>query len=53
MEQLYMEDPEEKLLAAFFAAADFIRDEKMEEEAYVDYEKGKNLNPWVINKRLK
>jgi len=47
------EDPEEEMLAAFFAAYDYARDLKLEEEKCVNFEKGKAITPWLLNKRLK
>jgi len=49
----YQHKPEEELLAAFFATFDYARELRMEEAKLVDFEKGKNINPWVLNKRLK
>lgn len=49
----YHNEPDEEMLAAFFATFDYARELKMEEDKLVDFEKGKNINPWVLNKRLK
>ena len=49
----YQEDPEEEMLAAFFATYDYARDLKSHEMSHVNYEKGKAITPWVLNKRLK
>ena len=46
-------EPEEEMLAAFFATFDFARELWNEESKMVDFEKGKNINPWVLNKRMK
>jgi acetyl-CoA carboxylase, biotin carboxylase subunit len=46
-------EPEEEMLAAFFATFDFARELKMEEDKMVDFEKGKNITPWVLKKRMK
>ena len=43
----------EEMVAALFAALDFYKDEKLENESYIDYKKGKNLSPWLFNNRLK
>jgi len=48
----YKEENEE-MVAALFAAMDFYKDEKLENESYIDYKKGKNLSPWLFNNRLK
>jgi acetyl-CoA carboxylase biotin carboxylase subunit len=53
MESLFYQEPHEEMLAAFFAAYDFASEIKSDDETIVDYNKGKNLNPWVLNKRLK
>lgn len=49
----YREDPEEEMLAAFFATYDYARELKNEEEKLVNFEKGKSMTPWLLNKRLK
>lgn len=49
----YQEDPEEEMLAAFFAVFDYARELKNEEEKLVNFEKGKSMTPWLLNKRLK
>ncbi len=53
MDQLYYQEPEEEKLAAFLATVEHIIDVNQDEEVLVDYEKGKNLTPWLLNKRLK
>jgi acetyl-CoA carboxylase biotin carboxylase subunit len=53
MDPIYYQEPFEELLAAFFVTQHFADEVKSEKETYVDYNKGKNLNPWVLNKRLK
>jgi acetyl/propionyl-CoA carboxylase alpha subunit len=52
MKMHYHEDPDEEMLAAFFAAYDYVRDLKSDEETQINFEKGK-LNPWVMTKRIK
>ncbi|MCB8994344.1 MAG: ATP-grasp domain-containing protein [Bacteroidales bacterium] len=49
----YFEDKDAEMLAAYFATYDFARTLKEEEGKTVDFEKGKNMNPWILNKRLK
>lgn len=44
---------EEEVLAAWFATLTYIREQEKDAEKQVDYEQGKNINPWVLNKRLK
>lgn len=53
MKGIFNEDPDEKLMAAFFATMDYIKDEQMDEAAYVDFDKGRNLPPWLFKRRLK
>jgi acetyl-CoA carboxylase biotin carboxylase subunit len=49
----YFQDKDAELLAAFFATYDFARGLKVEEDKTLDFEKGKNINPWILNKRMK
>ena len=49
----YQEDPEEEMLAAFFATYDYARTLKSEVDKNVNFEKGKSMTPWLLNKRLK
>ncbi len=51
--QLFHQEKDEEMLAAFFATLDFAIEVKDESETSIDYDKGKNLDPWVLNKRLK
>ena len=53
MKMHYQEDPEEEMLAAFFATYDYVRDLKNEEQIEVNFDKGKSIAPWVMTKRLK
>ncbi len=53
MESLFYQEPYEEMLAALFATYDFAFELKTDDETVVDYNKGKNLTPWVLNKRLK
>lgn len=53
LDQLFYQEPDEEMLAAFFAAHDYMMDLRKDKEANIDYEKGKNLDPWILNKRLK
>ena len=53
MKMHYQEDPEEEMLAAFFATYDYVRNLKNEEEIEVNFDKGKSIAPWVMTKRLK
>ncbi|MBI4649356.1 MAG: ATP-grasp domain-containing protein [Bacteroidia bacterium] len=49
----YYEDPDEKMLAAYFATKDFISNEKLEEETFIDFNRGKVLSPWLMSTRLR
>ncbi|MBN2699360.1 MAG: ATP-grasp domain-containing protein [Bacteroidales bacterium] len=49
----YQAEPDEMLLAAFFAVYDFARDIKEQEETTIDPGKSKNITPWLLNKRLR
>jgi acetyl-CoA carboxylase biotin carboxylase subunit len=53
MEQLFYQEPDEEILAAFLATYDYALELQYDDEAVVDYSTGKNLTPWVLNKRLK
>ncbi len=53
LDQLFFQEPDEELLAAFFAAHDYMMELRKDNEANIDYDRGKNLDPWVLNKRLK
>jgi acetyl-CoA carboxylase biotin carboxylase subunit len=49
----YFQDQDAEMLAAYFATYDFARSLKEEEGKTVDFEKGKNMTPWMLNKRMK
>ena len=49
----YQSDPEEEMLAAFFAVYDYARDLEEAEGKKLNVEKGKNITPWLLNKRLR
>ena len=53
LDQLFFQEPDEEFLAAFFAAHDYMMELRKDNEANIDYDRGKNLDPWVLNKRLK
>ncbi len=53
MKMHYQEDPEEEMLAAFFATFDYVRELRSDELKQVNFEKGKTMAPWVMTKRLK
>ncbi|MEN8230716.1 MAG: acetyl-CoA carboxylase biotin carboxylase subunit [Bacteroidota bacterium] len=49
----YQQEPDEELLAAFFAAYNYAREVHEIEDKPLYVEKGKEIAPWVINKRLR
>ncbi|MBU8893285.1 MAG: ATP-grasp domain-containing protein [Bacteroidales bacterium] len=53
MKQLFHQEQDEEMIAAFWAALNYNVQLDIEDETYVDYEKGKNMTPWLMNKRLK
>lgn len=53
MKSLYYQGEEDEMLAAFLATFDFAAALETERSTVVDYEKGKNISPWVLNKRMK
>jgi len=53
MEKLYYQEPDEEMLAAYIATLDYATEVQEQAGSHVDYAKGKNLDPWVLNKRLK
>ena len=53
MEQLYFNEEEDEMLAAYVAAFDFAAEIETDRTTKPDFERGKNISPWVLNKRLK
>ena len=53
MKKLYYQEEDEEMIAAFWAALNYNEELETEDQTYVDYEKGKNMTPWLMNKRLK
>jgi acetyl-CoA carboxylase biotin carboxylase subunit len=53
MEKLYYNEEEDEMLAAYVAAFDFAAELETTRSAKPDFERGKNISPWVLNKRLK
>jgi len=53
LDTLYHQEPEDEMLAAYVAAFDFAADLETDRITIVDFERGKNISPWVLNKRLK
>ncbi|MFO7723730.1 MAG: acetyl-CoA carboxylase biotin carboxylase subunit [Bacteroidales bacterium] len=53
METLWHQEPSEKLFAAFLATIDYQQEVMSDQMMVVDYNKGRQLSPWIINKRMK
>ncbi len=53
MKKLYYQGPDDEMLAAYVAAFDFAADLATDRSTYVNFEQGKNISPWVLNKRLR
>ncbi len=53
LDSLIHQEPEEEFLAAYFVVTKHLNELKTDTETVVDYESGKNLTPWLLNKRLK
>jgi len=49
----YHHEPDEELLAAFFAAYDYAREVHEHEDKPLYHDRGKEIAPWVLNKRLR
>jgi len=49
----YHQEPEEEMLAAFFAVYDYARELQELEDSKLNLEKSKNITPWLLNKRLR
>ena len=49
----YHHEPDEEMLAAFFAAYDYAREVQEHEDKPLYVEKGKEITPWLLNKRLR
>ena len=53
MDKLYFNEDADEMLAAYVAAFDFAAELETNRSAKPDFERGKNISPWVLNKRLK
>jgi acetyl/propionyl-CoA carboxylase alpha subunit len=49
----YHAEPEEEILAAFFATYDYAREVHQFEEKPLRLEKSQKISPWVLKKRLR
>lgn len=53
METTYYNEEDDEMLAAYVATFDFAAELETNRMAVPDFERGKNISPWVLNKRLK
>ncbi|MBN1116758.1 MAG: ATP-grasp domain-containing protein [Bacteroidales bacterium] len=53
MKEMFYKGENDELLAAFFATFNHAASLETDRSTFVDFEKGKNISPWVLNKRLK
>ncbi len=53
LQDFHEKKEEEELLAAWFATRLFVDEKIADGDRNVDFEQGKNINPWVLNKRIK
>ncbi|MGD2034183.1 MAG: biotin carboxylase N-terminal domain-containing protein [Bacteroidales bacterium] len=53
MKQLYYQDKDDEMLAAYLATFDFAAALETDRTTHIDFEQGKNISPWVLNKRLR
>jgi acetyl-CoA carboxylase biotin carboxylase subunit len=53
MDKLYYNEDIDEVLAAYVAAFDFAAELETNRTEKPDFERGKNISPWVLNKRLK
>jgi len=53
MTKLFYNDEEDEMLAAYVAAFDFAAELETNRTTRPDFERGKNISPWVLNRRLK
>lgn len=49
----YYTEADEELMAAFYAVFSHVQEISEQTSIQPDYEKGKNLTPWVLNRRIK
>jgi acetyl-CoA carboxylase biotin carboxylase subunit len=52
MDMLFYHEPDDEMLAAYVAAFDFAAELETDRTTYVNFEQGKNISPWVLNKRV-
>ncbi len=51
MDKLFYTEPDYEMLAAYVAAFDFAAELETDRTTYLNFEQGKNISPWVLNKR--
>jgi acetyl/propionyl-CoA carboxylase alpha subunit len=52
LEKYYLNSEYEEMLAAWLATKLFVEENLQENSINVDFEKGKALSPWLMNKRI-
>ena len=53
MDTVFFQGEHDELLAAYLATFDFVAGLETDRSTHVDFEHGKNISPWVMNKRLR
>lgn len=53
MDKLYYQEADDEMLAAYVAAFDFAAELENDRTTFVNFEQGKNISPWVLNKRIR
>ncbi|MCL3782170.1 acetyl-CoA carboxylase biotin carboxylase subunit [Prolixibacteraceae bacterium JC049] len=53
MEKFYFSKEEDEQIAAWLATKLFVDEQIADQDRNVDFEQGKRINPWILNKRLK
>jgi acetyl-CoA carboxylase biotin carboxylase subunit len=53
MVRLYHQGEEDEMLASYLATFDFAASLETDRTTHIDFEQGKNISPWVLNKRLR
>ncbi len=53
LKQLHHQGKDDEILAAYLATFDFAAALETDRTTHIDFEQGKNISPWVLNKRLR
>jgi acetyl-CoA carboxylase biotin carboxylase subunit len=53
MDKLFHQGEEDEMLASYLATFDFAASLETDRTTHIDFEQGKNISPWVLNKRLR